>query len=113
MNIINVENITKSYTERKLFSKASFYVQEQEKVGIVGINGTGKSTLLKILAQKEIPDEGTITMGRNLRIGYLPQNPSFDEETVLAAFFHQLQTLGPSFYHTVKWEGGWSAALYA
>ena len=49
MNIINVENITKSYTGRKLFSKASFYVQENEKIGIIGINGTGKSTLLKIV----------------------------------------------------------------
>ena len=53
MNIINVENITKSYTGRKLFSKASFYVQENEKIGIIGINGTGKSTLLKIVAGDE------------------------------------------------------------
>ena len=49
MNIINVENITKSYTGRKLFSKASFYVQENEKIGIIGINGTGKSTLINII----------------------------------------------------------------
>lgn len=57
MNLINVENITKIYTERKLFEKASFYLQEGEKVGIIGINGTGKSTLLKIIAGAEEPDE--------------------------------------------------------
>ncbi len=50
MNIINAENLTKSYTERKLLDKASFYLQEGEKVGVIGINGTGKSTLLKIIA---------------------------------------------------------------
>lgn len=55
MNIINVENITKSYTGRKLFAEASFYVQEHEKIGIIGINGTGKSTLLKIIAGQEEP----------------------------------------------------------
>ena len=49
MNIINAENLTKSYTERKLLDKASFYLQEGEKVGVIGINGTGKSTLLKII----------------------------------------------------------------
>ena len=61
MNIINVENITKSYTGRKLFAEASFYVQEHEKIGIIGINGTGKSTLLKIIAGQEEPDEGKVT----------------------------------------------------
>ena len=50
MNILTVENITKSYGERKLFDNASFYLQEGEKVGVIGINGTGKSTLLKIMA---------------------------------------------------------------
>ena len=64
MNIINVENITKVYTERELFSKASFYVQEREKIGIVGINGTGKSTLLKIVAGLETPDEGKVTIAK-------------------------------------------------
>lgn len=48
MNIISVTDITKTYTERKLFEKASFYLQEREKVGVIGINGTGKSTLLKL-----------------------------------------------------------------
>ncbi|WP_455056969.1 ABC-F family ATP-binding cassette domain-containing protein [Jutongia sp.] len=79
MNLITAEHLTHSYTERKLFDDASFSLNEQEKFGIIGINGTGKSTLLKILAGKEEPDEGTVIMGRNLRIGYLPQNPVFPE----------------------------------
>ena len=84
MNIINVENITKSYTGRKLFSKASFYVQENEKIGIIGINGTGKSTLLKIVAGDEEPDEGTVTTANHIVINYLPHNPEFDpDETAL------------------------------
>ena len=77
MNIINVENITKVYTERELFSKASFYVQEREKIGIVGINGTGKSTLLKIAAGLEEPDEGTVIRANHVVINFLPQNPDF------------------------------------
>lgn len=80
MNIINVENITKSYTERKLFDKASFYLQEGEKVGVIGINGTGKSTLLKMLAGLETPEEGTITKANHIVVRYLPQNPVFDAE---------------------------------
>ena len=78
MNIINVENITKVYTERELFSKASFYVQEREKIGIVGINGTGKSTLLKIAAGIEEPDEGTVIRANHVVINFLPQNPEFE-----------------------------------
>ena len=78
MNIINIENITKVYTERELFSKASFYVQEREKIGIVGINGTGKSTLLKIVAGLEEPDEGSVIRANHVVINYLPQNPEFE-----------------------------------
>ena len=78
MNLITAEHLTHSYTERLLLDDTAFHLNENEKVGIIGINGTGKSTLLKILAGITEPDEGTITMGRNLRIGYLPQNPEFD-----------------------------------
>ena len=89
MNLITTEHLTHSYTERKLFDDASFSLNEQEKVGIIGINGTGKSTLLKILAGKEEPDEGTVIMGRNLRIGYLPQNPDFlSGATILEQVLH-------------------------
>ncbi len=80
MNIINVENITKVYTERKLFEEASFYVQEGEKIGVIGINGTGKSTLLKILAGLEEADSGTVTRAKHIVVRYLPQNPVFDSE---------------------------------
>ena len=86
MNLITAEHLTHSYTERILFKNAAFSLNEKDKVGIIGINGTGKSTLLKILAGKETPDSGTVTTGRNLRIAYLPQTPSFDgKETTLTA----------------------------
>ena len=84
MNILSLENITHSYTERKLFDEASFYLHEGEKVGIIGINGTGKSTLLKIMAGLENPDEGQGNKAAHMMIHYLPQNPIFNEEdTVL------------------------------
>ena len=78
MNLINIEKVTKSYTERKLFDNASFSVQGREKIGIVGINGTGKSTLLKIVAGLEEPDEGSVVRANHVVINYLPQSPEFD-----------------------------------
>ena len=62
MNLINIENITKSYTDTPLFNEASFTVDEHEKVGIIGINGTGKTTLLKILVGLEEPDAGKLAL---------------------------------------------------
>lgn len=78
MNFINVEKITKIFAERKLFDNASFSLQEGEKVGIIGINGTGKTTLLKMLAGMEEADEGKITIANHVVIRYLPQHPEFD-----------------------------------
>ena len=90
MNIINLTNITKFYTERKLFEKASFYLQENEKVGIIGINGTGKSTLLKIIAGIEEPDDGSVIRANHVVPHYLPQNPEFDSDmTVIEAVLSQ------------------------
>ena len=80
MNLINIENLTKSYTERKLFNGASFSLQEGEKVGIIGINGTGKTTLLKMIIGEEETDEGMVTIANHVVIRYLPQHPEFSPD---------------------------------
>ena len=86
MNILSMDNITKSYGGRLLFDSTSFYLQEGEKIGIIGINGTGKSTLLKMTAGLEEPDQGTVTMANHVICSYLPQHPVFEEtDTVLKA----------------------------
>ncbi len=86
MTILSIENMTKAYGERKLFDETSFFMQNGEKVGIIGINGTGKSTLLKMIAGLEDTDEGTVTFASHVVVSYLPQLPQFEEdETVLEA----------------------------
>ena len=86
MNIVTVDEITKAYGERKLFDKASFFLQEGEKAGIIGINGTGKSTLLKIIAGIEKPDSGNVILANHYTVQYLPQTPEFEPtDTVLQA----------------------------
>lgn len=80
MNLINIENLTKVYTERKLFDGASFSLQDGEKVGIIGVNGTGKTTLLRMIMGEEETDEGTVTTANHVVIRYLPQHPEFEPE---------------------------------
>ena len=80
MNIINIEHIGKIYGEKIIFDDASFGIQKGDKIGIVGINGTGKSTLLKMLAGLETPDSGQIVRQNGIRTAYVPQNPVFPEE---------------------------------
>lgn len=79
MNLVTIEHLTKSYTERLIFDDTDFSINEGEKIGLIGINGTGKSTLLKIVAGLEELDKGTVVRGRNLDMRYLPQNPKFTE----------------------------------
>lgn len=86
MNILTVDGITKAYGVRKIFDDASFYLQEGEKAGIIGINGTGKSTLLKLIAGLDEPDSGQVIKANHLTVQYLPQTPVFqDEDNVLEA----------------------------
>ena len=66
MNILTLENISKSFTGRLLFDETSFYLHDMEKIGVIGINGTGKSTLLKIISGIETPDVGTRTVAKNI-----------------------------------------------
>ncbi|MCI5481185.1 MAG: ABC-F family ATP-binding cassette domain-containing protein [Lachnospiraceae bacterium] len=86
MNLLTMEQISKSYGEKYLFREVDFSINEGEKIGVIGVNGTGKSTLLRILAGKEEADSGKLTMGSKLKISYLPQTPVFEEgQTVLEA----------------------------
>ena len=90
MNILTADNITKAYGERRLLAGASFFLQEGEKVGIIGINGTGKSTLLKILAGMEEPDEGKVIRAQGMVVRFLPQHPSFrPEDTLIEALLRE------------------------
>lgn len=88
MNLITFENICKSYSEKKLIENLSFGINDGEKIGLIGVNGTGKSTLLKIVAGTEEIDSGKITKANRVRIEYLPQSPDYDENaTVLEQVF--------------------------
>ena len=80
MNLLTADNISKAFTGRRLLDEASFYLQEGEKVGIIGINGTGKSTLLKIMAGLVEPDSGEVITANHVVMRYLPQSPVFQPE---------------------------------
>ncbi|GMQ61005.1 ABC-F family ATP-binding cassette domain-containing protein [Vallitalea maricola] len=88
MNILSAENLSKSYSEKTLFENITFGIDDNEKIGLIGVNGTGKSTLLKTLVGIESLDEGKVVTGRDVKIQYLSQNPDFDNEsTVLEQIF--------------------------
>lgn len=77
MNVLNLEHITKIFGEKMIFDDVSYGIQEGDKIGVIGINGTGKTTLLKIISGMEEPDSGQVIVQNGLRMAYLPQNPEF------------------------------------
>ena len=86
--LLSAEHISKNYGTKQLLHDVSLYLDEGQKIGIIGVNGTGKSTLLKILAGAEEPDEGTLARDPNIQVSYLPQNPDMTEDaTVLEQIF--------------------------
>lgn len=100
--MLQVENLTKSYGDRLLFSDLSFAIERGQKVGLVAPNGTGKSTLMKILLGTETPDSGSITYERDLRYAFLPQQPELLQSgTILEACF---SSFDPVAQLTLKWE---------
>ena len=86
MNVINIEHISKIYGEKTIFDDASFGIHEGDKIGIIGINGTGKSTLLKMVAGLEETDDGQIIRQNSLKIAYLPQNPVFPPHATVLSY---------------------------
>ncbi|MDW7659688.1 MAG: ATP-binding cassette domain-containing protein, partial [Bacillota bacterium] len=89
MVLVTAEGISKSYADRKVLQDVRFSIHSGDKIGVIGINGTGKTTLLKLIAGLEQADEGQLLKSRGLRIEYLPQQPEFPEgATVLQAVLH-------------------------
>ena len=89
MNLLTVEGISKSFGDKKIFENITFGIDEGDRTGLIGINGTGKSTLLKIVAGRETPDSGQVIRKNGLRVGYLPQTPEYDpDDTVLGQVFN-------------------------
>ena len=91
MNVLNLEHISKTYGEKVIFDDISCGIHQGDKIGIIGINGTGKTTFLRILAGFEEPDEGQVVMQNGLRITYLPQHPEFPEGATILSYVTQGQ----------------------
>ena len=86
MNILNIEHVSKTFGEKRILDDVSYGVHEGDKIGVIGINGTGKTTLLKIIAGIEEPDEGQVITQNGLRITYLPQNPEFPKDATVLSY---------------------------
>ena len=86
MNILNIEHISKMYGEKTLFDDVSLGIHQGDKIGVIGVNGTGKTTLLKIIAGLEETDQGEIICGNGIRISYLPQNPEFPQKQTILSY---------------------------
>ncbi len=89
MNILNIEHISKIYGEKVIFDDVSYGIQEGEKVGVIGINGMGKTTLLRMIAGQEEPDQGQIIKQNGIRLAYLPQNPQFPKDATVLSYAYE------------------------
>ena len=92
MNILNLEHISKIYGDKVIFDDISYGIHQGDKIGIIGINGTGKTTFLRILAGLEEADEGQVITQNGIRITYLPQHPQFPEGATVLSYVTQGQT---------------------
>lgn len=97
MNILNIEHVSKTFGEKKVLEDVSYGIHEGDKIGIIGINGTGKSTILKIIAGLEEPDEGQVIRQNNLRVTFLPQTPQFPQGSTIL-----------DYVADGKWQRDWS-----
>lgn len=86
MNVLNMEHVSKIYGEKIIFDDVSYGIHKRDKIGIVGINGTGKTTMLRILAGQEDADSGQVVKQNGLRIAYLPQNPEFPQGSTVLSY---------------------------
>lgn len=102
MNILNIEHVSKIFGEKIIFDDVSYGIHQGDKIGIIGINGTGKTTILKIIAGLEEPDEGQVIMQNGLRITYLPQNPEFSPNATIL-----------DYVADGKWQKDWATASEA
>lgn len=102
MNILNIEHVSKVFGEKIIFDDVSYGIHQGDKIGIIGINGTGKTTILKIIAGLEEPDEGQVIMQNGLRITYLPQNPEFPPNAKIL-----------DYVADGKWQKDWATASEA
>ncbi|MBR6401517.1 MAG: ABC-F family ATP-binding cassette domain-containing protein [Firmicutes bacterium] len=90
MSILTVENISRSFGEKVVLKDISFGVESTDKIGIIGVNGTGKSTLLKIIAGVDEADTGEIVKMRGLRVSYLPQTPEFSDNEAVIDYMNRI-----------------------
>ena len=81
--LLNMEGVRKTYGDRTLLDDVTFYMKQGDRVGVVGVNGCGKSTFLRLAAGKEKPDSGSVSYDPNVRLGYLPQDPAYDPENTV------------------------------
>jgi ABC transport system ATP-binding/permease protein len=93
LHIVSVEGVSKSYKDKPLFEDTILGINDKDRIGLVGINGTGKSTFLKIIAKITDPDKGKVVYGQNISIKYLPQTPELDEN--MTALEHILSSEKP------------------